>query len=129
MVTIPEMSEGISTPSLSLSEITSAHTDGVIRRELVSEECARWTEQPVALVHPCSAKGRAIVILHIQKEHVAQVPLAEDDDMVKAFSPDRADQPFRISILPWRAGRDWPVTNAHGTKPPDEKRARSRNPA
>jgi hypothetical protein len=46
--------------------------------------------------------------------------LAKDDDMVKAFSPDRANQPFRMSILPWRAGRSWPVTNAHGTKSPGE---------
>ena|ERR1700731_3616164 len=42
------------------------------------------------------------------------MPLAEDDDMVKAFPPDRANQPFRMPILPWRAGRGWPVTNAHG---------------
>ena len=48
------------------------------------------------------------------------MPLAKDDDMVKAFPPDRANQPFRMSILPWRAGRSWPVTNAHGTKPPGE---------
>jgi hypothetical protein len=50
----------------------------------------------------------------------SSVPLAEDDDMVKAFPPDRANQPFRMSILPWRAGRGWPVRNAHGTKPPGE---------
>ena len=46
--------------------------------------------------------------------------LAKDDDMVKAFPSDRANQPFRMSILPWRAGCGWPVTNAHGTKPPSE---------
>jgi hypothetical protein len=33
---------------LSLSEIKSEHTDGVIRRELVLEECVRWPEQPAA---------------------------------------------------------------------------------
>ena len=49
------------------------------------------------------------------------MPLTEDDDMVKALPPDRANQPFRMSILPWRAGRGWPVANAHGTKPPGEK--------
>ncbi len=51
------------------------------------------------------------------------MPLAEDDDMVKTFPPDRANQPFRMSILPWRAGRGWPVTNAHGAKPPGENLA------
>src|SRR5437870_4513070 len=59
---------------------------------------------------------RVIVILHTQKEHVAQVPLAKDDDVIKAFPPDRALQPFRMAILPWRLGRGWPVTNAHGAK-------------
>jgi hypothetical protein len=28
------------------------------------------------------------------------VPLAEDDDMVKTFPPERANQPFRRPILP-----------------------------
>jgi hypothetical protein len=42
---------------LSLSEIKSEHSDGVIRRELESEECARWPEQPVGPAHPCSGKG------------------------------------------------------------------------
>ncbi len=46
--------------------------------------------------------------------------LAEDHDMIKALPPERANQPFRKSILPWRAWRSWPVTNAHGAKPPGE---------
>ena len=49
--------------------------------------------------------------------------LAEDDDMIKAFPSDRADQPFSMSILPWRSRRGWSVTNAHDAKPPFEKRA------
>jgi hypothetical protein len=43
--------------ALSMSEIKSEHIDGVTRRELESEECARWPEQPVGLAHPCSGKG------------------------------------------------------------------------
>jgi hypothetical protein len=39
---------------------------------------------------------RAIVIRHVREEYVAQVSLAEDDDMIKAFASDRADQPFSI---------------------------------
>jgi hypothetical protein len=49
---------------------------------------------------------------------VAQVSLAEDDDMIKAFPSDRADQPFSMSILPWRSWPGWSVANAHGAKPP-----------
>ena len=51
------------------------------------------------------------------------MPLAEHDDMIKAFPSDRANQPFRMAILPWRAWRSWPVANAHGTKPPGENLA------
>ena len=39
---------------LSLSEIKSEHSDGVIRREWVSGECARRPEQNAEAVHPCS---------------------------------------------------------------------------
>ena len=68
-------------------------------------------------------RARAIIIFHVGEEYVAQVSLAEDDDMIKAFPSDRSDHPFRMSILPWRLWRGWPVTNAHGAKPPFEKRA------
>ena len=53
-------------------------------------------------------------------KHMAQVPLAKDDNMIKTLPPDRANRPFRMTILPWRPGRSWPVANAHGTKPPGE---------
>jgi hypothetical protein len=29
-------------------------------------------------------------------ERVAQIPLAEHDDMIKTLAPDRADQPLRM---------------------------------
>jgi len=52
--------------------------------------------------------------------YAVQVPLAEYDDMIKAFPSDRANHPFRMSILPWPLGRGWAITNAHGAKPPGE---------
>ena len=45
--------KGISCP-LSLSQIKSERTDSVIRRELVSGECARQPEQPAVPAHPYS---------------------------------------------------------------------------
>jgi hypothetical protein len=62
----------------------------------------------------------AIIILHVREKHMAQVPVAEHDDMIKAFPSDRADQPFSMSILPWRSRRGWLVTNAHRAKTPGE---------
>ena len=49
------------------------------------------------------------------------MPLAKDDDMIKTFPSDRANQPLRMSILPWRLWRGWPVTNTDRAKPPGEK--------
>jgi hypothetical protein len=43
------------------------------------------------------------------------MPLAEYNNMVKAFPPDRTDQPFSIYVLPWRARRRRSITNAHGS--------------
>jgi hypothetical protein len=56
----------------------------------------------------------AVVIWQIREEYVAQVLLAEDDDMIKTFPSDRTNQPFRM----WRLWCGWPVTNAHSAKPP-----------
>jgi hypothetical protein len=42
--------------------------------------------------------SRKIVIGHISKQKLAQVPLAEDDDMVKALPAERANQPFRMPM-------------------------------
>jgi len=44
------------------------------------------------------------------------VRFAQDHDMVQALSPDRADQPLGVSILPGRAGRRWSVQDAHGSE-------------
>ena len=65
----------------------------------------------------------AIVILHIREENVAQVSFAEDNDMIKTFASDRADQPFRMSVLPWRVRRGRSVTNPHGANTPFENLA------
>ena len=51
---------------------------------------------------------------------MAQMPLAKDDDMVKTFASDGADQPFAMSILPGRSRRGRPVTDPHGAKTPCE---------
>jgi hypothetical protein len=65
-------------------------------------------------------RASAIVIVHIREKYVAQVSLAEDDDMIEAFPSYRANQAFNMSILPWRPWRGWSVANAHGAKSPFE---------
>src|SRR5450631_3635256 len=57
-MSIRSMSSGsIEGRPVSLSEIKSGHSDGVICRELVSRECAQRPEQPAVLAHPCLARG------------------------------------------------------------------------
>ena len=48
------------------------------------------------------------------------MPLAKYNDMIQAIPPDRADQPFRMSVLPWRSGRSRPITDAHRLKAADK---------
>ena len=45
---------------------------------------------------------------------MAQMRLAKDDDVVQAFAANGPDQSFGKAVLPWRAGRNWFVSNAHG---------------
>ena len=42
------------------------------------------------------------------------------DDMVDAFPADRTDQPFGVSVLPWRTRRRRPIANAHRSQSSDE---------
>jgi hypothetical protein len=51
---------------------------------------------------------------------MAEMPLAEHDNVVKTFPPDRTDRPFTISVLPRRSRRGWPIPNAHRTRAADE---------
>jgi hypothetical protein len=53
-----------------------------------------------------------IVIFHVTEQQVTEVALAEYNDVVKAFPSDRTDQPFSISILPWRPRRRRSIANA-----------------
>src|SRR6202521_4691550 len=42
--------------------------------------------------------------------------LAQDNDVVHTFTPDRSDQPFHKAILPGRARCGRPVPDAHGAQ-------------
>ena len=61
-----------------------------------------------------------VVICHVRSQQVPKVTLAKNNNMVEYLSPDRANQPFSIGVLPWRSRCRWSVTNAHRAKPPDE---------
>ena len=41
---------------------------------------------------------RSVVIVDVQKGHLAEMPFTKHNDVVEAFSPERANQPFRIPM-------------------------------
>ena len=47
--------------------------------------------------------SRAVVIIKVRNHMAPERDLIQDDDMVEAFSADRADQPFDVRALPRRS--------------------------
>ena len=62
-----------------------------------------------------------VVVFRIRAEHMAQMSLPEDEDVIKALPADRADQPFDMAVLPRRSRRCRSVANAHGANAPSER--------
>src|ERR1700759_2793514 len=61
-----------------------------------------------------------VIVARARSQQMAKVPLAEHDNVVKTFPPDRTDRPFTISVPPRRSRRGWPIPNAHRPKAADE---------
>src|SRR6266850_1303535 len=57
-----------------------------------------------------------IVIASIGSQDWAQTRLAQDNDVVHTFTPDRSDQPFGKAILPRRGWCGGLVPDAHGAQ-------------
>src|SRR6202163_1568796 len=57
-----------------------------------------------------------VVIASIGSQDSAQMHLAQDNDVVHTFTPDRSDQPFGKAILPRRGWCGRLVPNAHGAQ-------------
>src|SRR3984893_8304222 len=54
-----------------------------------------------------------VVVASIRSQNPTQMRLAQDNDVVHTFTPDRSDQPFDKPILPRRGWRGRPVPDAH----------------
>ena len=68
-------------------------------------------------------RAHPIVVAGVIRQQMAEMPFPQHHDMVEALASDRADQPFNMTVLPWRAWRDRPVANAHGSQPPGDRGA------
>jgi hypothetical protein len=61
-------------------------------------------------------RSDAVVIISIGSQNSAQMHLAQDNDVVYTFTPDRSDQPFHKAILSRRGRCDRLVPDAHGAQ-------------
>jgi len=60
--------------------------------------------------------SNVVVIASIGSQDSAQMRLAQDNDVVHTFTPDRSDQPFGKAILPRRGWCSRLVPDAHGAQ-------------
>src|SRR4030081_3076655 len=65
-------------------------------------------------------RASRVVVDRERSQQMPEMPLAEHDNVVKTFPPDRTDRPFTISVLPRRSRRGWPIPNIHRPKAADE---------
>ena len=90
----------------------------------------KWRRQNATNGMYCSRRRRVLVdrkvrasvviVGRVRSQQMAEMPLAEHDNVVQTFPPDRTDRPFAISVLPRRSRRGWPIPNAHRPKAADE---------
>src|SRR2546428_12552056 len=57
--------------------------------------------------------ARPVVVREVAGESAAQVPFAEDEDVIQTLAPNRADEPLREGILPGAVSRREDFTYAH----------------
>src|SRR5438105_15924055 len=61
-------------------------------------------------------RSDVVVVACVRLQYLAQMHLAQDNDVVHTFTPDRSDQPFGKAILPRRGWCGRLVPDAHGAQ-------------
>jgi hypothetical protein len=57
--------------------------------------------------------ARPVVVREVASQGTAEVPFAEDDDVIQTLAPDGADEALREGVLPGAVRRRQDFTNAH----------------
>src|SRR5262245_35940502 len=68
-------------------------------------------------------RSGVMMILKIARQHAAQVSLAQDDDVIQAFTADRTDETLDVGVLPWRSRGSDNLRDAHCANAITERRA------
>src|SRR5260370_40405053 len=63
-------------------------------------------------------RSEFVVIAGVGGKDPTQMGDAEDNDVIEAFPPDRADQSLRMSVLPGGPRGRWTITDAHRSERP-----------
>jgi hypothetical protein len=93
---------GAGRSDLSLPRTTSDNIHDEVRRGPASRRWYRPVEQDEQAAHPYTgidASGRCCNS-GVGLEDLTQMGFAKDDDVIQAFSADRANQPLHMAILP-----------------------------
>jgi hypothetical protein len=67
--------------------------------------CGGWLYGPRlgAILVQREMRAASVVIVKVCRQHSAQVTLIGDDNVVKTFAADRADDALDIGVLLWRS--------------------------
>src|SRR5213080_4955729 len=68
-------------------------------------------------------RSGVMMILKIARQHAAQVTVAQDDDVIQAFTANRTNQSLDIWVLPGRSRGSDDLRNAHRANAITECRA------
>ena len=84
----------------------------------LSSELAEALDRPIAgrIFGQGQRRSQFVVVDGVSRKDLPQVSLAEDENVIEAFPANRADQPFRMPVLPERFRRDRVIADAHGCK-------------
>src|SRR5712672_1601186 len=68
----------------------------------LSSELAEPLDRPMArgILTQGQMRSELVVVAGVRRKDLAQMGLAEDDDVIEAFPPDRADHSLRMPVLP-----------------------------
>src|SRR3981081_2792409 len=61
-------------------------------------------------------RSDVVVVACVRSQNLAQMHLAQDNDVVHTLTPDRSDQPFGKAVLPGRGWCGRLVPDAHGAQ-------------
>ena len=61
--------------------------------------CLRWSVERSILVQR-KMRAETIVVGQVIGQQIAKVSFSQHHDMIEALAPDRANQPFNMTVLP-----------------------------